>query len=212
MKIALAVVFIGASVVPACAQKKGITKLPKAFGKKPPLTGTAPVVKPVTPRVPPTLQGAAQIPTHFAVPGKALNTVVQREVAKQQAASNTAMNQKVATENYIPQYIPNESELMVALYDIGEANGRYNVFLDLAWIIDIFKRTDETVFLKTGEFAESNVVSTSYEKTWLYIKEQLCKKLQDKERFEIYLSKDSPLKHTFELRQRQLDRFLQHTY
>lgn len=83
MKIALAVIFIGASVVPACAQRgKGFKNLPKALGKKPPLTGTAPVVKPVTPRVPPTLKGAAQIPTH-AVPNTALNTVVEREVTAQ---------------------------------------------------------------------------------------------------------------------------------
>lgn len=84
IKIALAIVFIGAAAVPACAQnKKGIVKGAKAaLGKKPPLTGTAPVVKPVTPRVPPTLQGT-QVPTRFAVPNEALNAAVEREISAQ---------------------------------------------------------------------------------------------------------------------------------
>ncbi len=53
MKLILAILFICASVVPACAQRgKGVKNLPKALGKKPPLTGTAPVGRvPVTPRV-----------------------------------------------------------------------------------------------------------------------------------------------------------------
>ena len=50
-------VFIGAAAVPACAiNGKNLKNLPKALGKKPPVTGIKPEVRlPVTPRIPPTL-------------------------------------------------------------------------------------------------------------------------------------------------------------
>ncbi len=91
MKLAVAIVFIGASVVPACAQRgKGFKNLPKALGKKPPLTGTAPVVKPVTPRIPPTLQSAA-VPNFTASVNKALDNAVERVVAPKIIPTSTVV-------------------------------------------------------------------------------------------------------------------------
>ncbi len=55
MMVGFSLVFISAAVVPACAQQKNIVKGAKTvLGKKPPLTGTAPVVKSVPPRTPVT--------------------------------------------------------------------------------------------------------------------------------------------------------------
>ena len=81
MQIAVAIIFIGASVVPACAQRgKGFKNLPKALGTKTPLTGTAPVVVPVTPRIPPLLPGGA-VPNFTTAVNKALEHAVERVVA-----------------------------------------------------------------------------------------------------------------------------------
>lgn len=75
--LGLSLVFIGVSVIPACAQRgKGI-KLPKVPSKKPPMTGTTPAVVPATPCVPTTLQSAA-VPTRAVVNETALNTAVER--------------------------------------------------------------------------------------------------------------------------------------
>lgn len=81
IKLILIVLLISVSVIPVHAQgwKKGIQKLPKALGKKPPLTGTTPAVRPpVAPRVSPTVAAVAMPIT----PNTALNTMVERQVAQ----------------------------------------------------------------------------------------------------------------------------------
>lgn len=74
-------IFISMAVMPTCAQgwKKGVQKLPKTLGKKPPITGTIPV-RPNVPRVPPKVGAAA------TVPNAALNTAVERKVVQAQTA------------------------------------------------------------------------------------------------------------------------------
>jgi len=81
IKVAVTLIFIGAAVVPACAQnKKGLVKsVEKALERK--ITVKTPTVRvaPVTPRVPPTLQGGALVPTHAVSNENTLNASVKRE-------------------------------------------------------------------------------------------------------------------------------------
>ena len=93
LQVMLTILCVGVCVVPVCAQRgKGIKKLTKALGEKPPLTGTAPVVRPpVTPRVPPT--------TAVAVPPAALHTVVERQVAQLQTKAPLTATLPVAFQN-----------------------------------------------------------------------------------------------------------------
>ena len=78
-------VFVATAVTPACAQKKGLSKgVKNALGKKPPLTGTAPVVRPpVIPRVPPTVPNAA-VPAPKVSP---VSAAVERQVVQAQTAA-----------------------------------------------------------------------------------------------------------------------------
>lgn len=115
--MAVAIVFIGASVVPACAQKKSIVKGAKAaLGKKPPMTGTAPiVVKPVTPRVPPTLQGAT-VPTRTAIAENVLNVAVERQLdktiipAKFRDRFVVVLGGQMSTEQFLDHFLPNDTD------------------------------------------------------------------------------------------------------
>ena len=83
LQLIFATIFISVAVSSVCAQgwKKGAKKLPEALGKKPPLTGTVSVVHPpVTPRVPPTVTGAA-LPVRTVSNAK-LNLSVERKMHK----------------------------------------------------------------------------------------------------------------------------------
>ncbi len=138
MKLAVAIVFIGASVVPACAQKKGIIKGAKAaLGKKPPLTGTAPVVKPVTPRVPPTLQGA-QVPNFTTSVNKALDNAVERTVANKQLTDETATTKPMLYTKNVIQKVQETN-----LADLLRATKMWHKNREIKWVNEEF--LDKTI-------------------------------------------------------------------
>lgn len=83
VQLILTAVFIATAVIPACAQKKGITKGVKAvLGKKPPLTETAPVVCPNVTHIPSSLTGAATVNPSRTVTATALERQVTQATVK----------------------------------------------------------------------------------------------------------------------------------
>ena len=143
--MAVAIVFIGASVVPSCAQnKKGIINGAKAaLGKKPPMTGTAPVVKPVTPRIPPTLQGAS-VPNFTASVNKALDNAVERVVAPQVKSATPQMPTLVPISGVSLDIYQKPDEATLPLYNWLES--RLNDAKKS--IIDYFGRLDSDYFVE----------------------------------------------------------------
>ena len=141
VKSILAVLFISVSIIPVHAQgwKKGIQNLPKALGKKPPLTGTAPVVRlPVTPRVPPTLPNAVVstprvAPVTAAVEQKVAQATVQAQTAAQIPQPKDFLTGVQALQTFRPGW---KSELMLSGFTRQQ--------LDL--VEQAFKETDQFLF------------------------------------------------------------------
>ncbi len=125
IKVLVTVLFLGAAVVPACAQRgKGIKLVTKVLGKKPPLTGTASVARPpVMPHVPPAV----------------LNTTVERQVTQ----ATTVQAQLPQPKDFLtgPQALQTfrpgwKSELMLSGFTRQQ--------LDL--VEHAFKETDQILF------------------------------------------------------------------
>ena len=177
MMLGLSLVFVGAAVVPACAQKKGLTNLPKAvLGKKPPLTGISPVVRvPVTPRVPPTLQGVATIPTRV-VPNAALNANVERQLIQATTPSLvlTPALSVVSTPESV-HVLPDIGTpyLNISLEQIRDFLEEHDRFdrgtTTLERLISTFKRTDKIFFkpARDGYHVNENVAkNVTYAEVW----------------------------------------------